>query len=158
LPFLEYVNNPLHSWCACIGVPFGTTTIDPYKIIPIINKAWGNSFAKVVTNQKSIVDRGWWLYNRNLLLHPKICAIMTTQELERESSRRIILPTHRKINFVDISLDKPTLDTKFLPPVNTQKLNFGQGTAMRCLHKIFQTNDIMESEGWPGQEGGGSSN
>jgi len=24
LPFLEYVNNALHLWCACIGVPYGT--------------------------------------------------------------------------------------------------------------------------------------
>jgi len=39
LPFLEYVNNPLHSWCAYIGVPYGTSTIEPYEIIPIINKA-----------------------------------------------------------------------------------------------------------------------
>ena len=23
-PFLEYVNNPEHLWCACIGVPYGT--------------------------------------------------------------------------------------------------------------------------------------
>merc|ERR1740124_632598 len=24
LPFLEYLNNPYHPWCACIGVPYGT--------------------------------------------------------------------------------------------------------------------------------------
>ena len=24
LPFLEYANNALHLWCACIGVPYGT--------------------------------------------------------------------------------------------------------------------------------------
>ena len=172
LPFLEYVNNALHLWCACIGVPYGTDlwqvedsaeqngahnisstkakqeivrrkealslppTIEPYEIIPIINKAWDDSFARVVTNRKAIADRGWWPYNRNLLLHPKIRATMTVKELEKEPSRSIIIPTHRITNFVDISIEQPTLDAKFLPPVDTKKLNLGQGTAMRCLDTI----------------------
>ena len=25
LPFLSYINNPLHLWFACIGVPYGTS-------------------------------------------------------------------------------------------------------------------------------------
>ena len=84
LPFLEYDNNSLHSWCACIGVPYGTgmwqvgnsaeqngahnmssikakqeivrqkealslpPTIELYEIIPIINKAWDDSFHRKV--------------------------------------------------------------------------------------------------------------
>ena len=24
LPFLEYINDPLHLWCLCLGVPYGT--------------------------------------------------------------------------------------------------------------------------------------
>ena len=29
LPFLEYINNLLHSWCACIGVLYG---IDMWQV------------------------------------------------------------------------------------------------------------------------------
>lgn len=120
--------------------------IEPYEIIPIVNAAWRESFGVVETNRKAILDRGWWPYNRNLLLHPKIWATMTAKELEREPSRNIILPTHRKMNFIDMSgASKPTHDAKFLPPVNTVKLNFSCGTAMRCLDKIVQSNDIMEA-------------
>ncbi len=25
LPFLQYINNPLHNWIVCIGVPYGTS-------------------------------------------------------------------------------------------------------------------------------------
>ena len=118
------------------------TTIEPYEIIPIVNVAWRESFGVVEKNRKAIRDRGWWPYNKNLLLHPKIRATMT----EREPSHNIILPTHRKLNFIDMSNgSKPTLDAKFLPLVNTVKLDFSRGTAMRCLDKIVQSNDIMEA-------------
>ena len=71
---------------------------------------------------------------------------MTVRELEREPSRNIILPTHRKVNFVDMSnCLNPTVDTKFFRPVETEELNFSRGTAMRCLDKIVQSNDIMEA-------------
>lgn len=76
-------------------------TIEPYEIILIINKAWDDSFARAVTNLKAIADRGWCPYNRNLLLHPKIRATMTAEELKKEPSRIIILPTHLRTNFAN---------------------------------------------------------
>lgn len=34
LPFLKYVNNPDHMWCACLGVPYGTDLrlLNPMKL------------------------------------------------------------------------------------------------------------------------------
>jgi hypothetical protein len=46
--------------------------INSEDIIPLINKAWGPSFANKVTNQKAIAARGWFPLNRNLLLHKEI--------------------------------------------------------------------------------------
>ena len=186
LPFLEYVNNPAHPWCACIGVPYGTylwqvgdseeqngtfnmestkakmrivakkermslpPVIEPYEIIPIINSAWPTSFGRVKTNQNAISERGWYPWNRNLLLHNKIRAAMTNEEKEKEPSRKILIPTHRNERYVDLSKNTPTFDKKFYPTVdaNTTKnlrLNFSQGTALRCLERIVQSNDTMEA-------------
>ena len=44
----------------------------PTDIIPLINYAWSQSFAKVEGNKKAISDREWFLYNRNLLLEPEL--------------------------------------------------------------------------------------
>ena len=35
----------------------------PNDIIPLINKAWVNSFSKVESNIKSIAERDWFPYN-----------------------------------------------------------------------------------------------
>jgi hypothetical protein len=59
----------------------GITTHD---IIPIINHAWDHSFSKVDTNKKAYCDRGWYPYNRNLLLHEQIRSTMTEASKQRE--------------------------------------------------------------------------
>ena len=52
----------------------------PTDIIPIVNYAWGQSFAKVKTNQKAIADHGWNPLNFNLLTSTQIVPTMTDSE------------------------------------------------------------------------------
>ena len=123
-------------------------TIEPFEIIPIINTAWPLSFGRVESNQKAISDCGWWPFNHNLLLNVKIRATMTEEEKEVEPSRKIVIPTHRNVNYIDLSKKAPTFDHKYIPSlpsdsVKKLKLNFSEGTALRCLEQIVQSNDIM---------------
>ena len=124
--------------------------IEPYEIIPIINSAWPTSFGRVETNRNAISERGWFPWNRNLLLHDKIRATMTEEEKEKEPSRNILIPSHRNERYVDLSKKTPTFDQKYYPTVEPDtvknlRLNFSQGTALRCLERIVQSNDIMEA-------------
>ena len=52
-------------------------TIEPHKIIGIINYAWSKYFGKVESNKKAIYDRGWYPYNRNLMIYPSIRVYIT---------------------------------------------------------------------------------
>mmetsp|Transcript_25328 Transcript_25328/g.29831 ORF Transcript_25328/g.29831 Transcript_25328/m.29831 type:complete len:179 (+) Transcript_25328:1555-2091(+) len=124
--------------------------IEPYEIIPIINAAWDKSFGRVSTNKKAIAERGWWPYNRNLLLHTKIRATMTDDEKSKEFDRNIIFPTHRNLHYVDLTKKTSTFDPSYIRTVTPEatkklKLNFSKGTALRCLDTIVQSNDIMEA-------------
>jgi hypothetical protein len=42
------------------------------NIIPLVNQAWDNLFANVVTNKKAIADRGWGPLNQNILVRKEI--------------------------------------------------------------------------------------
>ena len=98
----------------------------------------GRTSDRIRTNKVAIAARGWWPYNRNLLLDDKICATMTDDEKLKEPDRSIILPTHRFENYVDLTQKEASCDPQFLPkitPEATKKLdlNFSEGTALRCL-------------------------
>ena len=54
-------------------IMYDRPTIKPYDIIQIINIAWGKSFARIESNKKAIYERGWYLYNRTLMLNPQVC-------------------------------------------------------------------------------------
>ena len=56
------------------------STIEPHDIIGIINYAWSKLFSKVESNKKTIPDRGWYPYNRNLIIDPPIRASITKEE------------------------------------------------------------------------------
>ena len=56
--------------------------IQPTDIIPCVNYAWEQSFARVETNKKAIADRGWGPLNFNLLNNDDIKATMTDSERE----------------------------------------------------------------------------
>ena len=53
-------------------------------IIPLINTSWPDGFANVKNNKKAIAERGWYPYNRNLLLNPVIRATMTEEMIRKE--------------------------------------------------------------------------
>ena len=59
-------------------------TIEPYKIIRIINTAWSKSFARINSNKKVISERDWLPYNHALMLYPTIQASITDKETELE--------------------------------------------------------------------------
>ena len=121
LEFLEYINDDLHRWNVCLGVPYGTsywqigdsskrngvfkmiltkekailfnTRIDKFNkaihlqrcnIIPLVRKSWPKAFANVMSNKKAIAERGWFPFNRVLLLHPDIRATITQDDLKSE--------------------------------------------------------------------------
>ena len=124
--------------------------IEPYEIIPIINAAWDKSFGRVLKNKNTIAERGWWPYNRNLLLHPKIRVTMTDDEESKEAEQNIIFPTHCNLHYIDLTKKISTFDPSFIRIIspestNKLKLNFTQGTALRCLDTIVQSNEIMET-------------
>ena len=51
--------------------------IESHKIIGIVNYSWSNSFGKFELNKKAIFERGWYQYNRNLMIDPSIRASIT---------------------------------------------------------------------------------
>ena len=55
-------------------------------IVPIVNYSWPFTFGDVDNNCKAIVSRGWWPFNRNLLLDDLICANMTEEMLVWETT------------------------------------------------------------------------
>ena len=53
-------------------------------IIPLINKAWNDSFARVEKNKQAIAERGWYPLNRNILLNDELRSTMTPAEVQNE--------------------------------------------------------------------------
>ena len=67
--------------------------LQTYNIIPHVNVSWEQSFAWVDKNKNAIADWGCNPLNRNLLLFPKIRAIMTEEEVYSEaSSNNMMVP------------------------------------------------------------------
>jgi hypothetical protein len=46
--------------------------LDKEDVIPVVHKAWNDSFARVKSNQNAIAERGWMPLTYNCLLHPEI--------------------------------------------------------------------------------------
>ena len=58
-------------------------------IIPLVNKAWKESFAKVNSNKKAILERGWGPLNRYLLTNREV--LKTKQRYANSLLKRIML-------------------------------------------------------------------
>ena len=56
----------------------------PTDIIPLINKAWVNSFYEVEPSKKSVVECGWLPYNLNLFMHKPLRDTMTMKDIETD--------------------------------------------------------------------------
>ena len=63
-------------------------------IIPLINKAWNDSFARILKNKNAIAERGWYPLNRNILLNEELRSTMTPTEVCNEMiSNSITIPS-----------------------------------------------------------------
>lgn len=114
----------------------------PSDIIPMIVYAWNRSFARVRTNKKAIMERGWLPYNRVLLLDPEIRDSMTSEE-EREEMSQGLYPYHRQaLKQKELEQDWPSLDTSLLAQSNSfsslPSPNMQSGTAKIVLSSMGQ--------------------
>ena len=73
---------------------------------------------------------------------------MIVDKKSKEAERNIIFLTHHNLHYVDLTKKTSTCDPSFsraITPETTKKLKlkFTQGTAIRCLDTIIQSNGIM---------------
>ena len=113
----------------------------------ILNYAWDISFARIDGNKKAILERGWYPYNRNLLLHPELVDTMTKKEQESAVVNNYVGPKN-----IMIQNDAPNYDPKFLSATVTetetnsisQGLNYSRGVASFCAHTLIGHQSLME--------------
>ena len=127
------------------------TALQATDLMPIINKAWSQSFARIKDNQKAISERGWNPLNYNLMLNPEIRATMTKQEREEEGlpNSTIILPRNHGLN--QERSDSTTETESSIPTsVNsnaTQQsstLNFSSGQSAATIESIIAATQLLE--------------
>ena len=125
-------------------------TIQPYDIMPLVNAAWKDSFSKVATNKNAISERGWFPYNRALLLNAQIRSTMTNEEkeLEAEGSEDVMVPSIALQNIIDVSIETPHYDPAFLlqkDAKDVKLLNMSHGTAAFCLQNLVAHEDLHQA-------------
>jgi len=134
-------------------------TLEVTDIIPLINVAWKQSFARVDKNKNAITDRGWNPYNRNILTMPEVRETMTNQEKidERSSSTIIIHPNNNSNSITSNDSSNITSDTDMSTQAteiecvsdsideNPPQLNFSSGQAAFCLTNIVQQKDLFKA-------------
>jgi len=97
--------------------------IYPHDIIRIVNFGWAQSFGNTETNRQAISARGWFPYNRRLMMEPSYF-------------------THEVVDLAD----KPIYNPKFASKKHDkdkQECNFSDGTAAWALDKIVKKSDQM---------------
>ena len=147
-------------------------SLKPTDLIPLINIAWGKSFARVEQNKKAIAERGWNPLNYNLLTNSDLRATMTVAERLTESSK-ITLPPSFRNTAVDSNPNSTSTSTSTSnsnsqsdselsssstsnhtnhnenPSVcnETQQssLNFSTGVSAECLTALVRTEQLMEA-------------
>lgn len=137
-----------------LGLPPSLVDTD---MMPLINMAWQQSFAKISSNKRAIADRGWNPLNRAILTNDDLRATMTTKELEDEAlpSSNIILPnkiasanpsSHDDKSDTTVTDDStsPSEQPSSAPHVN-QQLNFSDGTAAFCIDALLSETDLQKS-------------
>ena len=61
--------------------------LQPTDIMILIRQAWEESFKNINGNEKVIHKRGWFPYNRNLLLHKDARGAMIDEEIEKKKEK-----------------------------------------------------------------------
>ena len=125
------------------------TVLQATDLMPIINKAWSQSFARVKDNQKAISERGWNPLNYNLMLNPEIRATMTEQEREEEglSNSTIILP--RTVGLNQERSDSTYTESSIPMSANSDttqqsSLNFSTGQSAATIESIIAATQLLE--------------
>jgi hypothetical protein len=138
----------------------GELQLLPTDIIPIVNVANAKSFANVKTNKHAIATRGWFPYNRNLLLHPDIRASMTETQKKEEYDSGM----YPSIRLASEKIDdlRPSMmsrdemqNLRNLPPLSPSSsissirsdqidLNFNGNLARSLLKTLVRAHDLQE--------------
>lgn len=113
-------------------------------IIPLVNHCWPKAFGNLKNNRKAIAERGWYPYNRALLLDETIRAKMTEQMIEDERVRGIFpfqrLPELFDVDYVNdngnifLRNTVKTIDSRI-----SAKLNFDGGVTARHVSNTIMT-------------------
>ena len=112
--------------------------IEPHEIMLLVNYAWRRSFGNVTGNKRVIAERGWYRYNRNLLIFDALRDTMAEDQRNKEDVS--MLPS--RLLKHDLTDNYPEFDPVFLPPqVNNVKLNFTNGIGTHYLDSIIREED-----------------
>ena len=119
-------------------------SLQPTDIMLLICQAWEKSFARIESNRKAIAERGWYPFNRNLLLLPELRETMTEEEKNSEAENGIIIPEH----FLTLQPQlQPQVqnhpDPNALPPF--VQFNFDSGFSATCFDKLITHEEKMKS-------------
>jgi hypothetical protein len=60
--------------------------INPWDVMPLLNRCFGHSFGRIQTNKNATSDRGWCPANRKLLSHPDLLPEDTPTNQEQATS------------------------------------------------------------------------
>jgi len=139
-----------------LGITDGVTDTD---MMPIINIAWKNSFARVGKNRQAITNRGWNPLNRALLLDDELRSTMTKKQKSKEFllENNIIFPsknTNAK-NGADPPSDSAMTtiqNNSATASINDNNnvataagLNFNSSLSSFCLKSIISQEQIHET-------------
>jgi phage terminase small subunit len=88
--------------------------INPWDVMPLMNKCFSHSYGRIQTNKNATSDRGWCPANRKLLSHPDLLPdTPTNQQAEEPSSS----------------------SSGNTPP---EEMNLGDGALTTCLQRVIQ--------------------
>jgi hypothetical protein len=115
--------------------------LQPTDIMILIGQAWDKSFNNIDGNKNTIRERGWFPYDRNLLLHKDVRRAMADEEIEKEKEK-LYYSSSLFIETIDLSL--PTFDPKFKTKQKTNEKrdrNIMNGFSSHVVTAILREND-----------------
>ena len=130
-------------------------TLEPTDMLPLINRAWKRSFARVGKNKHAIAERGWMPYNRNIMKFSEIRQTMTAEEIRQEQiCNDVILPSNDCNNgdssaasdnstHVSSTTTMASTDISLQAPIND--VNITKGCASFCITSILQHKDMLHA-------------
>ena len=124
-------------------------------LMPLVNRAWDMSFARVHKNKNAIANRGWNPLNKALLLDPTLRSTMTSTEKSNEynEQNKIIVPKKKVFSHLEgMRTDSITTQTDLCTesdksslnnnPISND-LNFSSGMSNYCL-KAYVSNEQLQ--------------